>query len=112
VTPEVEARLLRLIDNAAHPEELLSRAVSALVDASPSMSVRDRLLAIATRRTLVLRRMVLADPQPLVIAALEVLAARYAKDSKVIEALKLAAAHTDSRVREAVKRTNQRTRAA
>jgi hypothetical protein len=112
VTPDVETRLLRLIDAATHPEELLARAVTALIDASPSIGVRDRLLAIATRRTLVLRRMVLADPQPLVIAALEVLAARYAKDSKVIEALKIASAHADSRIRDAVKRTNQRTRAA
>ena len=112
VTPDVELRLLRLIDAAAHPEELLARAVGALVDASPSMGVRDRLLAIATRRTLVLRRMVLADPQPLVIAALEVLAARYAKDPRVVEALKLASGHADSRIRDAVKRTNHRTRAA
>jgi hypothetical protein len=112
VTPDVETRLLRLIDAAAHPEDLLARAVSALVDASPSMSVRDRLLGMATRRTLVLRRMVLADPQPLVLAALEVLAARYAKDPKVVEALTLASTHADSRIRDAVKGTNQRTRAA
>lgn len=92
-------RLLRFIGSGDRDEELRARAVRALTDAAPSILVRDPLLAISSRRTLVFRRLVLAEARPVVLAALEVLAARYAADAKVAAVLSLAVRHPDARVR-------------
>ncbi len=112
LAPDLVQRLVRFIDAAAHGEELVARAVRALVDASPSPVVRDPLLALATRRTLVLRRLMLVDARPVVVAALEVLAARYAQDTKVTTVMALAARHQDARIRNAVKPAARRADAA
>ena len=100
--------LLQFVAAGTQDDELLGRAVRALADAPVTAAVRDPLLALASRRTMLFRRLVLLDAKPVVVAALEVLAERYASDPKVTPLLTLAASHQDSRIRGAVTRSASR----
>ena len=112
LAPELVQRLLRFIEAGEHAEDLRAGAVRALADAAPGIVVRDPLLSIATRRTLVLRRLVLVEARPLVLAALEVLATRYARDARTAPVLTLASRHHDPRIRNTVKDAALRASAA
>ncbi len=106
---DVAARLLHLAESSAHDGEVQARAVRALAGA-PGPTVRDWLIAHVTRRTRVLRRVILADARPTVIAALQVLAHGYSSDPRVTPVLALAREQSDAR-RDAVQRTDAETAA-
>jgi hypothetical protein len=100
LSPDLVRRLLRVLETTTD-EEQQCRIVRALSDASPAAAVRDQLVGFTTRKTLVLRRVVLADVSSVMLAAVDVLARRYANDPKVTVILDLAKAHDDARLREA-----------
>ena len=81
---------------------MFARAVRTLIDAPPSAPVRELLLALTTRRSLVMRRLQLADASPIVVPALEVLAQRYADDATSKHVIALARRSKDRSIREAV----------
>jgi hypothetical protein len=85
---EVAARLMRIADSPDLEPELAARSVRALSSASGPL-VRDWLLALAGRRTRLLRRRALADG-PIALAALQVLASTYRHDPAAAEHLELA----------------------
>jgi hypothetical protein len=105
LAPELVQRLVRFIEARVHDPELVARAVRALVGASATGAMRDRLLGMVSRKTLVLRRLALVEPSPVVIAALEVLSLRYAKDAKVGAVIRLAMRASDRQLRDAVRTT-------
>lgn len=88
---DMTTRLMRLVDAQEHDAELHARAIRALVYTSNPM-VRDWLLTQVRRTSRILRRPALADAQPSVLAALHVLASRYATDPRVAPTLALARA--------------------
>ncbi len=102
LAPELVQRLLEFIRSKAHHQDLLARAVRTLIDAPPSAPVRELLLALTTRRSLVMRRLQLADASPIVVPALEVLAQRYADDATSKHVIALARRSKDRSIREAV----------
>jgi hypothetical protein len=112
LAPELVHRLVRFIEVGTHDAELIARAVRALAGASPSAAMRDRLLAMVSRRTLVLRRLALADSSPIVVAALEVLSLRYARDARVAAVVSLAQRSSDRSLRDAVRPPGARPLAA
>jgi uncharacterized membrane protein YgcG len=103
LAPELVQRLVRFIEARVHDPELVARAVRALVGAAATGAMRDRLLGMVSRKTFVLRRLALVDPSPVVIAALEVLSLRYAKDAKVGAVIRLAMRASDRQLRDAVR---------
>jgi len=104
VPPELAKRLLRFLDAGHRDDELRARAIRALAGAKAVGPVRDRLLALITKRSRVFKRVALHDPTPTVLAAVEVLALRYAPDPTVAPMLDLAVKHEDRRMRDAVER--------
>jgi hypothetical protein len=96
---ELTQRLVGFVESPGRDPELVARALRALADAVPGPRVRDLLLARCTRKTLILRRTVLTDPSPVSLAAIEVLAHRFARDARVAPVLALAARSADHRVR-------------
>lgn len=104
VPPELAKRLLRFLDAGHRDDDLRTRAIRALAGAKAVGPVRDRLLALITKRSRVFKRVALHDPAPIVLAAIEVLALRYASDPAVIPMLDLAVKHEDRRMRDAVER--------
>ncbi len=88
---DMTTRLIRLVDAQEHEPELHARAIRALLHTSNPV-VRDWLLTQVRRTSRILRRSVLADTQPTVLAALHVLASRYATDPRVAPVLALARA--------------------
>nr|MCU0636347.1 hypothetical protein [Gemmatimonadaceae bacterium] len=112
LSPELVQRLLRFVEAAVHADDLIARAVRALGDAAPSLAIRDLLLGLTTKRTLVLRRLALLEPRPAMLAALEVLALRYRRDVRGASVLALAERAADGRIREAVQGLPVRTLAA
>lgn len=100
LSPDLTRRLLRLLETTGD-EDQQCRIIRALGDAPPAAPVRDQLIERTTRKTLVLRRVVLADVSAVMLAAVEVLARRYASDAKAIVILDLAKTHDDTRLREA-----------
>jgi hypothetical protein len=88
---DIAAKLMRLVDAQAHEPELHARAIRALAYTSNPL-VRDWLLPKVRRTSRILRRPVLADAHPTVLAALHVLASRYATDPRVAPMLALARA--------------------
>ncbi|MCU0646793.1 MAG: hypothetical protein MUF00_02250 [Gemmatimonadaceae bacterium] len=102
LAPELVQRLLKFIDAGEHADELVARAVRSLLDAAPSAVVRDALLGLTTRRTLVLRRLALVEARAPMLAALEVLAMRYGRDARGAQVIDLASRAADRRVRDAV----------
>lgn len=110
LSPDLARRLLKLLE-ATGDEEQQCRIVRALVDAPPAATVRDQLIELTTRKTLVLRRVVLADVSSVMLAAVEVLARRYAGDAKAAVILDLAKTHDDTRLRDAANVFNTPTRA-
>jgi hypothetical protein len=86
---DLSTRLMRLADARAQEPELCARAIRALVHTSNPM-VRDWLIVLVRRTSRILRRTVLADAQPAVLAALQVLATRYATDPRVAPLIALA----------------------
>jgi hypothetical protein len=109
---ELVHRLLRFIDVGTHGDELIARAVRALASAAPSAAMRDRLLGMVSRRTLLLRRLALVDASPVVVAALEVLTVRYARDARVSAVIGLAQRSSDRSIRDAVRPPSARPLAA
>ena len=105
LTPELVQRLLMFVRAGTHHPDLLVRAVRTLHDAPPSNNVHAELLALTTRRTLVLRRLRLAEGRPVMLAALEVIAARYANNSTSRTVMALARRDRDASVRNAVNTT-------
>ncbi len=103
LSAELGRRLLRFVEAGAHPESLQVRAVRALADVTPGTSIRDVLLGLVSRRTWLVRRLALNEPKPIMLAALEVLAARYASDPASGVVLDLAVADSDPRVRAAAR---------
>jgi hypothetical protein len=109
LSPDLARRLLKLLETTAD-EEQQCRIIRALGDAPPAAPVRDQLIELTTRKTLVLRRVVLADVSAAMLAAVEVLARRYAGDTKAVVILDLAKSHDDTRLREAASATRTPTR--
>jgi len=85
---ELANRLMRLVDAKAHDPDLLARAIRLLTLTSNPM-VRDWLLAQVSKSSRFWRRLLLADTRPTVLAALHVLAVRYATDPRVVPVLAL-----------------------
>lgn len=112
LSSELVHRLLRFIDVGTHGDELIARAVRALASAAPSAAMRDRLMGMVSRRTLLLRRLALVESSPIVVAALEVLTARYARDSRVAAVIGLAQRSSDRSIRDAVRPPSARSLAA
>lgn len=112
LSPDLARRLLKLLETTTD-EEQQCRIIRALGDAPPAAPVRDQLIELTTRKTLVLRRVVLADVSAAMLAAVEALARRYAGDAKAVVILDLAKTHEDTRLREAANtsRTSTRTSA-
>lgn len=96
ISSVIAARLMHLADESKYDADLRARAVRAL-SGSPGPTVRDWLLGHVSRRTLVLRRLSLAESSPVVIAALGVLAARHARDPRVTPLLAQASRTRDAR---------------
>jgi hypothetical protein len=110
LSPDLAQRLCAFIETGAREEALRVRAVRALGDAPASLRVRDLLLSLTTKRSRMLRRVALADESPLMIAALESLARRFATEPKCAPVVELAASHGDARIREAIARGRARAR--
>jgi hypothetical protein len=110
LSPDLVRRLLRVLETTTD-EEQQCRIVRALADAPPAGNIRDQLVGFTTRKTLVLRRVVLADVSYVMLAAVEVLARRYANDPKAAVILDLAKAHDDTRLRDAANASTTPTRA-
>ena len=110
LSAELGRRLLRFVEAGAHPESLQVRAVRALADVTPGTSIRDVLLGLVSRRTWLVRRLALNEPKPIMLAALEVLGARYASDPASGVVLDLALADRDPRVSAAARDPKSRTR--
>jgi len=98
---EVGRRLLRFVETDAHTEALQARAVRALAHVAPAASIRDALLGLVSRRTWLAKRLALSEPKPVMLAALEVLALRYASDPQSGQVLDLALRDDDTRIRSA-----------
>lgn len=103
-------RLLRFVDSDTHTEALQTRAVRALVHVAPAASIRDVLLSLVSRRTWLAKRLALSDAKPLMLAALDVLAQRYASDPQSGQVLDLALRDSDARVRAAAQPQGSRPR--
>ncbi len=112
ISPDIVRRLIRLIELPELDPDLRARGVRPLGDAAQSATIRDLLLSLVTRRTLVLRRVVLVDVGPVMLAALDVLAAGYFRDGKVEPVLKAAMEHDDATIRDVVHRARRRRGAA
>ena len=106
----IASRLMQVGDNRDHDPELRARAVRALAYCI-GPTVRDWLLAHVSRRTLVLRRTTLAEASPVVLAALGVLASRFAGDPRVTPLLAQARSAQDAR-RDAVEESTPTPRTA
>ncbi len=102
--PNVVKRLLRIIESETLSVEARTRAIKLLSHVPANAIVRDVLLTLATVRTRILRRIVLADVNPLTVAALEVLATRYSADEYAAPVIEIASKSNEKRVREAVVR--------
>ncbi len=102
LAPELVQRLLEFIRAKAHHQDLLARAIRTLLDAPTSTPVRELLLSLTSRRSLLLRRLQLADASPIVVPALEVLAQRYADDATSKQVIELARRSKDRSIRAAV----------
>jgi hypothetical protein len=88
-TAVLAERLGRLVDEQRGDPDMLARAVRAMgIDGAPR--TRDWLLAHVSRRTRLLRRLRLAESRPTVIAALQLLAERFATAPPVAPVLALA----------------------
>ncbi len=89
-------RVLELVDDERLPPEIRARAVWAL-DAWSGTATCSWLLAHTTRKHWLTRRLVLADGRPTVLAALGLLARRYARDPRASRVLTMARATDDLR---------------
>ncbi len=110
MSPDLARRLLHFVQTNTHGETSTVRALRALASAPASIPVRDMLLGLTSRRTWLMRKLALEDARPTMLAALEVLAARYSADSQSQAILALAGRSSDARLREAVARSSRRSR--
>ena len=93
---ELFGRLKLIIADRNRSEETRSRAVMALATVR-SVAVRNWLIEHVTRKRFLTRRTMLAEGKPTVVAAIGVLASRYANDDSTRIVLKLAATCRDAR---------------
>jgi hypothetical protein len=102
--PEVIKRLVHIAETESQSVDARTRALRLLAYAPTSPRIRDMLIATATERTRILRRVVLAQVSNVMVVALEVLATRYAGDEQAAAVLEIAPRSDDKRVRDAVAR--------
>ena len=89
-------RLIALIDSQALPDEIRARAVWAL-DVHPNSQVLEWLIAHASRRRWLSRKRTVAPASPTVLAAIGLLAKRYATEPRAAALLSKARAIRDLR---------------
>lgn len=85
----IVTELMALVDARAHDDVLLARAVRALA-AVVRPDVRDWLVTLVTKRTRILKRLVLSDPSQIAASALLQLKRCYPRDAVVARVLSLA----------------------
>jgi hypothetical protein len=102
--PEVIKRLVHIAETESQSADARTRALRLLAYAPASPRIRDMLIATATERTRILRRVVLAQVSNVMVVALEVLATRYAADELAAAVLEIAPRSDDKRVRDAIAR--------
>jgi hypothetical protein len=90
VPPEVVDRIMALVDAGKQSDPVRARAIRALMFAR-SDRVRDWLIGIVSKRSVLMRRLVLAEPTQAAVSALHVLTRSYADDPKAEAVLALAA---------------------
>ncbi len=103
VPVDIWQRVVRIAEDLAHEDETRSQALRLLRHAPPSSRVRDLLLSLVIVRSRILRRVALAEPTAVSVAALEVLAQRYRTDAQVTSILAMAADSSEHRYREAAR---------
>lgn len=89
MTRDITLRLMRLVEAHVHDQSVLSRAVRALEHLDDPM-IPEWLVAQVARRSRFLRRPMLAEATPTVLAALHVLACRHAGDPRAAAVIHLA----------------------
>lgn len=87
---DVVERLIALVDTGKQSDPVRARAIRALLF-TRSDRVRDWLIGIASKRSVLLRRLTLADPTQKAVSALHVLTRVYADDPKAEAVMTLAA---------------------
>ncbi len=100
---DIWQRVVRVAESESNEDETRGHALRLLGHAPPNARVRDLLLSLVTVRSRILRRVTLADPTALSVAALEALARRYASDAQVKDVLERAAESTERRYRDALR---------
>ena len=96
VPADLFARIVALIENRARPDEIRARAVWAL-DVQHGPHALSWLLNHVSRKRFLSRRPAIADSSPTVLAALGLLAKRYASNAQAAQFLSLAKATKDLR---------------
>lgn len=87
---DVVERLIALVDTGKQSDPVRARAIRTLLF-TRSDRVRDWLIGIASKRSVLLRRLTLADPTQKAVSALHVLTRVYADDPKAEAVMTLAA---------------------
>ena len=112
LSPDLARRLLSFVQSSGHSESLIARAIRALAEAPATGAIRDALLALTSKKTWLMRRLVLTETKPTMLAALEVLAVRYATDPQSRAVLNVGAQDRDPRVRRAARGESTRAQSA
>jgi hypothetical protein len=102
--PALAAAIMALVDSGAHSEPVRGRAVRALA-CTRSDAVRDWLIGLVSRKTMILRRLTLVDPTQTAASALHVLTRVYADDpaaARVLAAAQRVSGEPRWQVRDAV----------
>lgn len=85
----IVTQLMALVDDGAQSEPIRARAVRTMAYARTD-AVRDWLLSHVVRRTKVLRRLILIEPTPVTVSALQVLLRNHPDDPAVVRVQALA----------------------
>ncbi|MBP6772109.1 MAG: hypothetical protein KA154_03860, partial [Gemmatimonadaceae bacterium] len=112
LSADLGRRLLSFVQSSGRSEALVARAVRALGEVPATPTIRDALLALTSKKTWLMRRLVLTDTKPTMLAALEVLALRYGTDAQSRAVLDVGSRDRDPRVRRAALGESSRTPSA